>query len=264
MRLAGKVALVTGGTGGIGSAICTRFAREGAKVVVNYLATGDDSAREAEKVVAEAGGTDVAIAVAGDVTRQADVENMVQQAVEKWGRLDIAVNNAGIQIKQDFLEVTEAQWDLVIAVNLKGPFLVTQAACRQFRKQEPLPGHESRGKIVNISSTHEDIPFPHHTSYCASKGGLRMLTRNLSVDLAPYKININSIAPGAIATPINEETLEDPAARAATVQEIPWGRWGTADDIAPVAVFLASEEANYVTGATYYVDGALALQVTPY
>ncbi len=152
----------------------------------------------------------------------------------------------------------------MIAVNLKGPFLVTQAACRQFVAQSAAEGSESRGKIVNISSTHEDIPFPGYTSYCASKGGLRMFTRNLGVDLGPLKININNIAPGAVATPINQAVLDDPTAKAQTVEEIPWGRWGTPEEVANLAVFLSSNQSDYVTGATYYVDGALALQVTKY
>lgn len=264
MRLDGKVALVTGGNSGIGAGIVRRFAREGAKVVINYLGGSDDRRMSAEALVQEVGGPEVALAVAGDVTKKDEVDNLVKQAVVSFGRLDIAVNNAGIEIKRDFLEVTEKEWDAVIGVNLKGPFLVTQAACRQFVAQTPVDGVESRGKIINISSTHEDIPFPNYTSYCASKGGLRMFTRNLGVDLAPLKININSIAPGAIATPINQSVLDNPETRKATEAEIPWGRWGNVDDVAAVAVFLGSDEAVYVTGATYYVDGALALQVTPY
>ncbi|MBC8104023.1 MAG: glucose 1-dehydrogenase [Cytophagales bacterium] len=264
MQLNGKVALITGASSGIGRAIALRFAREGAKVVVNFLGGSPDREAQAKQVVGEAGGETVAVAIAADVSKRAEVEAMFQQAVAKFGRLDIAVNNAGIELKKDFLEVTDSEWDLVIAVNLKGPFLVTQAACRQFVAQGDVPGVESKGKIVNISSTHEDIPFPNYTSYCASKGGLRMFTRNLGVDLAPLKININNIAPGAIATPINQAVLDDPRTREETTSEIPWGRWGTPEDVANLAVFLSSGQSDYVTGATYYVDGALALQVTKY
>lgn len=264
MRLDGKVALITGANSGIGAAIAQRFAKEGAKIIVNYLGGNPDREAQAKQVVQQCGGDATALAVAADVTKKAEVDAMIQQAVVKFGRLDITVNNAGIEIKKDFLEVTESEWDAVLGVNLKGPFLVTQAAVRQYVAQPPVAGVESRGKIVNISSTHEDIPFPNYTSYCASKGGLRMFTRNLGVDLAPLKININNIAPGAIATPINQKVLDDPTTRAETIGEIPWGRWGTPDDVAAVAVFLASDESVYVTGATYYVDGALALQVTKY
>jgi glucose 1-dehydrogenase len=256
--------LITGASSGIGRAIALRFAKEGAKVIVNYLGGSADREAQAKQVVSEAGGDSVALALPADVSKRGEVEAMVQQAISTFGRLDVAVNNAGIEIKRDFLEVTEDEWDKVIAVNLKGPFLVTQAACRQFVAQAAVDGVESRGKIVNISSTHEDIPFPNYTSYCASKGGLRMFTRNLGVDLAPLKININNIAPGAIATAINQAVLDDPAAKAETVGEIPWGRWGTTDDVANLAVFLSSNQSDYVTGATYYVDGALALQVTKY
>lgn len=264
MQLNGRVALITGASSGIGRAIALRFAKEGAKVVINYLGGSPDREAQANAVVAEAGGASVAIAAAADVSKRTEVEAMIQQALTAFGRLDIAVNNAGIEIKRDFLEVTDEEWDKVIAVNLKGPFLVTQAACRQFVAQAAVDGVESRGKVVNISSTHEDIPFPNYTSYCASKGGLRMFTRNLGVDLAPLKININNIAPGAIATPINQAVLDDPTTRAQTIGEIPWGRWGTPDDVANLAVFLSSNQSDYVTGATYYVDGALALQVTKY
>lgn len=264
MRLSGKVALITGANSGIGAGIALRFAKEGAKVVVNYLEGNAKGEAQAQDIVQQAGGAGVAIAVAANVAVKAEVDAMVAQAVAAFGRLDIAVNNAGIEIKKDFVDITESEWDAVINVNLKGAFLVTQAACRQFLAQPPLDGVESRGKIVNISSVHEDIPFPNYTSYCASKGAIRMFTKNLGVDLAPLKININSVAPGAIATPINAAVLADPEANKETLDEIPWGRWGKPEDVASVAVFLASDEASYVTGATYYVDGALSLQVTKY
>lgn len=264
MRLQGKVALVTGASSGIGRAIALRYAAEGAKVIVNYLGGSDDRKAQAAAVVAEAGGQENARAVAGDVSRRDQVEALVNEAVTAFGRLDIAVNNAGIEIKRPFLEVPDEEWDRVIAVNLKGPFLVTQTVARQFVKQDPLPGHESRGKIVNISSTHEDIPFPGYTSYCVSKGGLRMLARDLAVEFAPMRININNIAPGAVATPINQHVLVDPEATRNALSEIPWGRFGTPEEVAGLAVYLATEEANYVTGSTFYMDGALSGQVTFY
>ncbi len=255
MRLKDKVALVTGANGGIGQAIATRFAAEGAHVAVNYVPgghRGEDAARE----VAAFG--PAGLAVAGDVSRREDVERMVAQTVERFGRLDIAVNNAGIEIKKPFLEVTDEEWNRVIAVDLFGVFLVSQAAARQMVKQG------QGGKLVNVSSVHEDIPFPQYAAYCAAKGGVRMLMRDLAIELAPYKININNIAPGAIATPINQAVLEDPTALKNAVSEIPWGRFGKPEEVAAVAVFLASDEAEYVTGSTYYVDGGLTQQVTLY
>jgi glucose 1-dehydrogenase len=268
MRLQGRVAIVTGASSGIGRAIAIRFAQEGAKVVVNYLGGTDAKATgrkaDADDVVAAAGGTTVAVAIPGDVSKRAEVDALVAQTVQTFGRVDIAVNNAGIEIKKPFIEVTENEWDIVLAVNLKGPFNITQACVQQMLKQDLLPGAEARGKIVNISSTHEDISFPGYTAYCVSKGGMRMFCRNLSVELAPYKININNIAPGAIATPINQSVLTDPQATKNALSEIPWGRFGTPEEVASLAVWLSSEEANYATSGTFYLDGALAQQVTQY
>jgi glucose 1-dehydrogenase len=183
---------------------------------------------------------------------------MVAETVSRFGRLDIVVNNAGIEIKKPFLDVTDEEWNRVIAVDLYGVFLVSQAAARQMVRQG------QGGKIVNISSVHEDIPFPQYTPYCAAKGGVRMMMRNLAVELAPQRINVNNIAPGAIATPINQAVLDDPRARENATSEIPWGRFGRPEEVAAVAVFLASDEAEYVTGSTYYVDGGLTQQVTLY
>jgi glucose 1-dehydrogenase len=255
MRLKDKVALVTGANSGIGQAIAIRFAAEGAHVAVNYLPGGhrdEDAARE----VAAFGPT--ALAVAGDVSKREDVERMVAQTVERFGRLDIAVNNAGMEIKKPFLEVADEEWNRVIGVDLFGVYLVSQVAARQMVKQG------QGGKLVNISSVHEDIPFPGYTAYCAAKGGVRMLMRNLAMELAPYQINVNNVAPGAIATPINQAVLDDPVALKNALQEIPWGRFGKPEEVASVALFLASDESDYVTGSTYYVDGGLTQQVTLY
>jgi glucose 1-dehydrogenase len=255
MRLKDKVALVTGANSGIGRAIATRFAAEGAHLAVNYLPGGhrdEDAARE----VAAFGPT--ALAVAGDVSKREDVERMVAQTVERFGRLDIAVNNAGMEIKKPFLEVPDEEWNRVIGVDLFGVFLVSQVAARQMVEQG------QGGKLVNISSVHEDIPFPGYSAYCAAKGGVRMLMRNLAMELAPYKINVNNVAPGAIATPINQAVLNDPVALRDALQEIPWGRFGRPEEVASVALFLASDESEYVTGSTYYVDGGLTQQVTLY
>ncbi|MDQ2732146.1 MAG: SDR family oxidoreductase [Armatimonadota bacterium] len=255
MRLQDKVALVTGANSGIGKAIATRFAAEGAHVAVNYLPGGTHD-QDAQAEVATFGET--GIAVAGDVSKRADVVQMVAEVVAKFGRLDIVVNNAGIEIKKPFLEVTDDEWNLVLNVNLHGSFLISQVGAQQMVKQGP------GGKIVNVSSVHEDIPFPGYTAYCVSKGGMRMMMRNLAMELAPYKINVNNIAPGAIATPINQAVLNDPVASKNAISEIPWGRFGKPEEVASVAVFLASDEADYVTGSTYYVDGGMTQQVTLY
>ncbi len=266
-QLDGKVAVITGASSGIGKAIALRFGAEGAKVVVNYL--GGDNERGAKnkadaEAVAVAIGADNALAFPCDVSKREQVQALVDVGVARFGRLDIAVNNAGIEIKRDFLDVPDHEWDLVMDVNLRGAFYVTQIAGRQFVKQEAITGRESRGKIINISSTHEDIPFPGFTSYCVSKGGMRMLCRDLAVYFAPMKININNIAPGAIATPINQSVLSDATEKANAISEIPYGRFGTPEEMASLAVFLASEQGNYVSGSTFYADGALALQVTRY
>jgi glucose 1-dehydrogenase len=257
MRLKDKVALVTGAGSGIGKGIAARFAAEGAHVVVNYRPGGRADAEAAEAEAASFG--TASIAVAADVSRREDVERMMGEVVARFGRLDIAVNNAGIEIKKPFLEVTDDEWNRVIAVNLFGSYLVSQAAARQMVKQEG-----QGGKLIFVSSVHEDIPFPGYTAYCASKGGVRMMMRNLAVELAPYRINVNNIAPGAIATPINQTVLDDPEAMKNAISEIPWGRFGRPEEVASLAVFLASDEAEYVTGSTYYIDGGLTQQVTNY
>ena len=255
MRPKDEAALVTGASSGIGRAIAERFASEGAHVAVNYLPHGrnEADARAVVDALATPG-----VAAAADVSRREDVERMVAGVVEKFGRLDIAVSNAGIEIKRPFLEVTDEEWERVIAVNLYGSFVVSQTAARRMVEQG------GGGKLVFISSVHEDIPFPGYTSYCASKGGVRMMMRNLAMELAPHRINVNNIAPGAIATPINKAVLEDPEAKREALTEIPWGRFGRPEEVAALAVFLAGDEAEYVTGSTYYVDGGLTQQVTAY
>jgi glucose 1-dehydrogenase len=255
MRLKDKVAFITGANSGIGKGIAERFAAEGAHVAVNYL-PGGTRATDAEAQVAAYGVT--GIALGGDVSKRADVERMIAEVVAKFGRIDIAINNAGLEIKKPFVEVTDDEWNLVLNVNLYGAFLVHQTAAKEMIKQG------QGGKLINISSVHEDIPFPEFTAYCASKGGMRMMMRNVAMELAPYKINVNNIAPGAIATPINQKVLDDPIASKNAISEIPWGRFGTPAEVAAVAVFLASDDSEYVTGSTYYVDGGLTQQVTLY
>jgi glucose 1-dehydrogenase len=256
MGLQGKVALVTGASSGIGKAIAERLAADGARVAVNYRARHPDDQAAGEAVARGLG--DGGFAVGADVSLRADVEKMLADIVARFGRLDIVVNNAGIEIKRPFLEISDEEWQRVLGVNLYGPFVVSQAACRQMVKQG------EGGKLIFVSSVHEDIPFPDYTPYCVSKGGVRMMMRNLAMELAPYRINVNNIAPGAIATPINQSVLTDAVAKKNAESEIPWGRFGKPEEVAAVASFLASAESEYVTGCTYYVDGGLTQQVTMY
>ncbi len=246
--LAGKVALITGAGSGIGQGIAERFAREGAKVVIDYVGESE-GADDTLALVKQAGGE--AITVQGDVTRMADIEKLVNAAYETFGGLDILVNNAGMEKKAPFTEVTEADYDRVLDVNLRGAFFLTQAFVQRLEKLG------KPGRIVNISSVHEDMAFPGFTSYCISKGGMRMMMRNLAVELAPLKITINNIAPGAIATPINAKMMQNQEQMAGLLKNIPLGRMGDVGEVAGLAAFLASDEASYVTGSTYVVDGGL-------
>lgn len=256
MRLKDKVALVTGASSGIGAAVAARFAAEGAHVAVNYRPGSPRDHDSAEAAVASFGTQ--GIAVEADVSNREQVEAMVARVVQEFGRIDVAVNNAGIEIRHGFLETTDDEWNRVLGVNLYGSFAVSQAAAREMVKQG------GGGRLIYMSSVHEDIPFPGYTSYCASKGAIRMMMRNLCIELAPHGITVNNIAPGAIATPINQSVLDDPTAFKNAVSEIPLGRFGKPEEVAAVAVFLASDEAAYVTGSTYYVDGGLTQQVTLY
>jgi glucose 1-dehydrogenase len=247
-RLAGKVAIVTGSGSGIGQSIAIRLASEGATVVVDYRNNIEKSQETASKAEA-AGGK--AILVRADVTNLADTQNLIDQTYQQLGRCDILVNNAGIEKNAPFWDVTEADYDAVLNVNLKGAFFLTQAFVRRLRDAK-LPG-----RIINISSVHEDLAFPNFSSYCASKGGIRMLMRNLSVELGPLNITVNNIAPGAIATPINTKLMQDKSKLDALLKNIPLGHMGTPDDVSGVALFLASDDAAYVTGSTYFIDGGL-------
>lgn len=256
MRLKDKVMLVTGASSGIGKTMAARFAAEGANVAFNYRAGGKLDAKGAAKIAAELGSK--VIPVEGDISQRKDAERMVAETVEKFGRLDIAISNAGIEFHEPFLEVTDDHWNKVMAVNLYGAFAFTQAAARQMVKQG------GGGRIIFTSSVHEDIPLAGLAPYCASKGALRMLMRNMAIELAQYKILVNNIAPGAIATPINEEVLDNPEELKKATSGIPLQRYGTSDEVAAVAVFLASDESSYVTGSTYFVDGGMTQNVTKY
>ena len=248
MKLIGKKALVTGSNQGIGQGIALRLAEEGADVIIDYV-THPETAAETVQMVEKLGRR--AIAVQGDISKVADTQRMVAESVEALGGLDILVNNAGVEKNAPFWEVTEADYDLVLGINLRGAFFVTQAFVRH-RMAVKQPG-----KVINVSSVHEDLPFPHFTSYCASKGGMKMVMRNLSIELAPFGITINNIAPGAIETPINTALLNDPIKLKALLENIPLARLGKTSDVAGVAAFLASADADYITGATIVVDGGL-------
>ena len=247
-RLAGKVAAITGGSQGIGMAIAQRFAEEGADVSFCYR-SNKAGADEAVTNIAKTGRKVTGFQY--DVSSVNDGQKFIADTAAQFGKIDILVNNAGLERRADFWDATEADFDAVLNVNLKGLFFITQA----FVKNRMAV--KAGGKIINISSVHEELPFPHFASYCASKGGVKMLTRSLSIELAPLGININSIAPGAIETPINKNLLSDPAKLSALLENIPLKRLGTPDDVASMAVFLGSEESNYATGTTFFLDGGL-------
>jgi len=247
-RLAGKVAIITGSGSGIGKSIAIRFAGEGATVVVDYR-NHIDEAQDTQSKAEAAGGK--AILVQADVSVLTDTQNLVDQAYKQLGRCDILVNNAGIEVESPFWEVTEKDYDAVLNVNLKGAFFLTQGFVRPLIKAK-LPG-----RVINISSVHEDMVFPHFSTYCASKGAMRMVMRDLAVELGPYNITVNNIAPGAIATPINTKMMADKPELKALLANIPLGRMGTPEEVAGVALFLASEDGAYCTGSTYIIDGGL-------
>ncbi|MCC7179164.1 MAG: glucose 1-dehydrogenase [Acidobacteria bacterium] len=250
MRLKGKNALVTGSSRGIGRGIAIRFAQEGANVAINYVG----SARAAEETLAAVTAHGVrGVILPADVGSVDDVRRLVDEASAALGPLDILVNNAGIEKHAPFWDVSEQDYDKVIDINLKGAFFATQAMVRHLRSGG------RPGRIINISSVHEDLPFPNFAAYCASKGALRMLTRNLAVELGPLGIAVNNIAPGAIETPINTALLNDPRKLGALLNQIPLSRLGQPEDVAGLAVFLAGDEAAYVTGSTFVVDGGLSV-----
>ncbi|MCL7453929.1 MAG: glucose 1-dehydrogenase [Anaerolineae bacterium] len=259
--LTNKVVLVTGGTSGIGQAIAVRFAAEGAHVAINYRRSKEDAAETDEMVHraleqcvhdVEAHGVNH-ILVQADLAKEDEVQRMVQEVIEKLGGLDILVNNAGIQVTADSHEMRIADFDRVLAVNLRGAFVAAQAAIRHFLAEEKA------GVIINVSSVHQEIPKPRFLGYSVSKGGMQNLTRTLALEYAGRGIRVNSIGPGATITPINRAWVDDPEKAADVRQHIPMARAGTAEEMAAVTAFLASEEAAYITGQTLFVDGGLTL-----
>lgn len=255
--LKGQKALVTGANSGIGEAVALALGQAGADVVVNYVA-GEE---QAEAVVGEIRGTGVqALAVRADVGQEDQVQAMFAQAVRELGTVDILVANAGLQRDAPLERMTLADWNKVIGVNLTGQFLCAREAVREFKRRGVKPEVScAAGKIVCMSSVHDTIPWAGHVNYAASKGGVMLLMKSIAQEVAPYRIRVNAIAPGAIRTPINTAAWDTPAAYAELMKLIPYKRIGEPMDIARAAVWLASDEADYVTGTTLYVDGGMTL-----
>jgi glucose 1-dehydrogenase len=251
VQLENKIAIVTGASSGIGKAIALAFGKEGASVTVDYRSHPDEAKEVVERIQ---GSGSKAISVQADVSKPDDVKNLVRKTVEEFGRLDITVNNAGMEEKIPFLETPLDVWDRTIAVNLTGPWLCCQEAARQMVSQG------EGGRIINVSSVHEDLPMPTNSPYCASEGGLRMLMRTIAVELAPHNITVNNIAPGAIDTPMDAPLKKNPDQMRELLSEIPLGRMGKPEEVASLAVYLASDAAAYSTGSTFYVDGGMIRQ----
>lgn len=248
MTLAGKVALVTGSAQGIGRGIALRLADEGADLVVDDRP--DNSQADAVAQLIRAKGRRCMV-YGGDLANTGDDQRLITEGVRNLGQIDILVNNAGLERRAPFCEVTEADFDLVLNVNLRGTFFTTQAFVKHLLETKRT------GRIINISSVHEELPFPHFSTYCASKGALKMFMRNLAIELAPSGILVNNIAPGAIETPINTRLMHSPELLAGLLDNIPLKRLGTPEDVAGLVAFLCSADSNYVTGSTLYVDGGL-------
>ena len=248
MTLTGKAAIVTGGDSGIGHAISLELGKQGASVTVNYH-KDEVAAKATVDAITSGGGK--AQAVKGDVSSVADLQGLVDATVKAFGRLDIMVNNAGMETRTSVLDTTERQFDMVIGVDLKSAFFGVQLAAKQMITQG------DGGRIINISSIHEDWPMPGNAPYCAAKGGVRMLTRTAGVELAPHGITVVGVAPGAVHTPIDEVTLADPVARAKLEGAIPLGRVAQPGEIAHLVAFLASDNATYSTATTFVADGGM-------
>jgi glucose 1-dehydrogenase len=253
MNLKDKVAIVTGGNSGIGLAIVLELAKQGANIVIDYV-VHPETVDELEQQVRALG--DKAIGVHADVSQVGELETLIAAAVDAFGRVDIMVNNAGVETRTTILDTTEAQYEKVMSINLKSAFFGTQLAAKQMIKQG------GGGRIINITSVHEDWPMPGNTPYCLSKGGMRMLTRTAGVELAPHKILVVGVGPGAVATPINLSTMNDPALMNKLNAAIPLGRMAQPEEIGALVAFLASDGASYVTATTIFADGGI-MQSSP-
>jgi glucose 1-dehydrogenase len=256
--LKAKNALITGASSGIGQAIAVRLAEEGCNIAINYRKSAEGAEETEEMAMQKACGQVEncgvqSLLVQGDVSKEDDIIQMVNQTVEKFGSLDILINNAGIQFEKASHEVTAAEFDQVIEVNLRGAFLCARQAIQHFLERD------QGGVIINISSVHEIIPRPSYITYSISKGGMGNLTKTLALEYAARKIRVNAIAPGATITPINEAWTEDPEKQAVVESHIPMGRAGTSEEMAAAVAFLASDEAAYITGQTLFIDGGLTL-----
>lgn len=256
-RLKGQKALVTGSSSGIGAAVAHHLAQAGASVVINYHSEKDEAEQIVSDILAKGG---EAIAIGANVAKEDEVKAMFQQMFHHFGTIDILVNNAGIQKDAAFVEMTLDQWNLVLNVNLTGQFLCAREASKEFLRRGVRPDIScAAGKIICISSVHEVIPWAGHVNYASSKGGIDMFMKSIAQELAPQKIRVNSIAPGAIKTDINTAAWSTPEAEAQLLKLIPYNRIGVPDDIGKVAVWLASDDSDYVHGATLFVDGGMTL-----
>ena len=253
MDLKGKSAIVTGGNSGIGMAVVLALAEAGANICIDYVAN-EQATEDLEKRIVALG--DQAIGVDADVSKVEDLQMMIDKTVKAFGRLDIMVNNAGVETRSSVLDTTEKQYDFVLNVNLKSAFFGTQLAAKQMIAQG------GGGRIINITSVHEDWPMPGNTAYCLSKGGMRMLTRTAGVELAPHNITVVGVGPGAVDTPINKQTEDDPVALKKLDDAIPLGRMADPSEIGSVVAFLASDDASYVTATTIFADGGI-MQSSP-
>ena len=255
--LRGQTALITGASSGIGAGVARALAAAGAAVAVNYV-SGPELAEAVVADIERAGGT--ALAVRADVSQEDEVQAMFRTVLGAWDGLDILVNNAGIQKDASFAEMTLAQWNAVLGVNLTGAFLCAREAARAMIRRGLRPGvSRAAGKIVCISSVHEVIPWAGHVNYAASKGGMKLFMQSLAQELAPHRIRVNSIAPGAVQTPINRAAWDTPAALKALLELIPYGRIGDVEDVANAVVFLASDASDYIVGTTLFIDGGMSL-----
>jgi len=248
MSLQGKVAIVTGGNSGIGKAVVLELAKQGANIVIDYR-SHPEATEDLERQVAALG--DQVIGVQADVSKLSDLQNLIDTTVQHFGHLDIMVNNAGVETRTSILDTTEEQYDMVLNVNLKSAFFGTQFAAKQMIKQG------TGGRIINITSVHEDWPMPGNTAYCLSKGGMRMLTRTAGLELGPHGVQVVGLGPGAVATPINVSTMQDPTKMQTLDNAIPLGRMAQPEEIAKVVAFLAGDGATYMTATTVFADGGL-------